>query len=219
MISGCGISWSKQERPSWVKVLKLCRVDINDLSGPAISNATILNNLLAEVIKNDYDQCVCQLTMPNKLDVEINSEQRQELWKDDPIRNFTHKGFWPSSVSQHHQAKKIYYKYLHSPTLEKKELLYKLMLLQKLCKEKDIRLHVIAGYNLDLEEQHKKLLNLDLSYVIYNDYRQGNFWKFHDHTNTKNTVPNKYFQIYLAKKINNEYLNLPINQKLEKFHD
>lgn len=219
LISGCGISWSKQERPSWVKVLKLCGADINDISGPAISNTLILNRSLSEVIKNEYDQCVCQLTMLGKLDVEITGEDREKLWRDDPIRNFTQDDFWPSSLSDHHQAKKTYYKYLYSPTIEQDDLIYKVLLLQKICKEKNIRLHTILGYNINIEIQKRSLLDIDFTYNIYDDYRQGAYWQYHDHNNTKNTVPNKYFQIYLAKKINKEFLKLPIEDKLKKFHD
>ena len=47
LISGCGISWSMQERPTWVKVLRLCNVDIDDQAGPAISNQMILNNMIS----------------------------------------------------------------------------------------------------------------------------------------------------------------------------
>ena len=48
----------------------------------------------------------------------------------------------------------------------------------------------------------------------------GKHYKQHDHSvGKKNTVPNKYFQIYLAKKINNEMLKLPISEKLERFHE
>ena len=50
LISGCGLTWSKQERPTWVNVLKLCGVDIDDQAGPAISNQLILNNMIESVI-------------------------------------------------------------------------------------------------------------------------------------------------------------------------
>ena len=45
LISGCGISF-QGERPTWVKMLKLLGVDLVDVSGPAISNYLILNQLL-----------------------------------------------------------------------------------------------------------------------------------------------------------------------------
>ena len=45
LTSGCGLSWSKQDRPTWVNVLKLCGVEIDDQAGPAISNQLILNNI------------------------------------------------------------------------------------------------------------------------------------------------------------------------------
>ena len=70
LTSGCGLSWSKQDRPTWVNVLKLCGVEIDDQAGPAISNQLILNNMIECVMKNYYSQAICQLTGIKKLDIE-----------------------------------------------------------------------------------------------------------------------------------------------------
>ena len=70
LISGCGISFPG-ERPTWVKILELCKLNITDLSGPAISNYLILNQLLIELNKNSYTHCICQLTCSVKLDVQL----------------------------------------------------------------------------------------------------------------------------------------------------
>ena len=72
LTSGCGITFSG-ERPTWTKVLKICGLNITDVSGPAISNQLIVNQLLTEVYKNKFDHVVCQLTSVGKLDVEINN--------------------------------------------------------------------------------------------------------------------------------------------------
>jgi len=221
LISGCGLSWSKQERSTWTKVIRLCGVDIDDQAGPAISNQLILTSMIQAVMENDYSQAVCQLTSTEKLDVEVNNDSRKDLVAKDPIRNFTHKGYWPSSVSQHHDSKKMFYEYLYSPTLEQQDTVFKWMLLQKLCAEKGIKLHTILGYKINwMEGVQKDLIATDHNWNIYDYYTNGEYWKLHDHSlGEKNTVPNKYFQIHLAKKINNEMLKLPINEKLERFHD
>jgi hypothetical protein len=78
LISGCGISWASQPKPTWVTVLKLCGVDIDDRAGPAISNQLILDSMIEAVVNNRYDHAVCQLTNMGKLDVEINSEKRKK---------------------------------------------------------------------------------------------------------------------------------------------
>lgn len=220
LISGCGMSWSKQERPTWVNVLKLCGVDIDDQAGPAISNQLILNNMIESVMEHNYDHAVCQLTSTEKLDVELTSETRQSLVTEDSIRNFTYKNYWPSSASREHESKKLYYEYLHSPTIEQSDIIYKWLLLKKLCEEKSIKLHTVFGYSIDWINKHYNLIEADHGYNIWHDYTQGPYYAMHDHSlGEKNTVPNKHFQIHLAKKINTEFLQLPIKQRLEKFHE
>ena len=220
LISGCGITWSKQERPTWAKVIKLCGVDIDDQAGPAISNQMILNNMIESVIDNNYDQAICQLTRTGKLDIELTNEHRKAVMNKDTIRNFTYKNYWPSSLSDEHESKKLYYKYLHSPTMEQNDLVYKWLLLESLCRDKKIALHTLFGYNIEWKNQKHKLIKADHSYNVYDDYKNREYYKYHDHSvGEKNTVPNKYFQIHLAKKINKEMLGLPINEKLQRFHD
>jgi len=220
LISGCGISWSKQERPSWVKVLKLCGVDVDDRAGPAISNQMILSNMIESVMDNKYDQAVCQLTRTGKLDIELINEQRKAVMRTDSIRNFSYNEHWPSSLSDEHESKKLYYEYIHSPWLEHSDIIYKWLLLQRLCADKDIKLHTVLGYPVKWPNKRYTMIKTDHSYDVYTDYKNGDYYQYHDHSvGQKNTVPNKYFQIYLAKKINKEMLKLPINDKLERFHD
>ena len=220
LISGCGISWSKQERPTWVNVLELCGVDIDDQAGPGISNQLILNNMIESVMNNDYVQAICQLTSTMKLDVELTNEQRKKVVEQDTIRNFTHKNYWPSSTSAEHHSKKLYYEYLYSPTIEQSDIIYKWLLLKKLCNEKNIKLHTVLGYKIRWTNQKYKLIDTNHDYYIWNDYTLGEYYALHDHSvGEKNTVPNKYFHIHLAKKFNNDFLHFPIDAKLEKFHD
>ena len=141
LISGCGLSWSKQERSTWTKVIRLCGVDIDDQAGPAISNQLILTSMIQAVMENDYSQAVCQLTSTEKLDVEVNNDSRKDLVAKDPIRNFTHKGYWPSSVSQNHDSKKMFYEYLPKPKP------------RKLDKEESVQLSKIVNIAKDSPNQ------------------------------------------------------------------
>ena len=220
LISGCGLSWSQQERPTWVKVLRICGVDIDDQAGPAISNQLILNNMIESVMDNDYSQAVCQLTSRMKLDVELTNDKRKEVAGQDSIRNFTYKNYWPSSLSSDHESKKLYYEYLHSPSMEESDIIYKWMLLKKLCDEKNIKLHTVLGYGISWKNGNSKVIDTDHDYCIWNDYTTGEYWKLHDHSQgEKNTVPNKHFHLHLARKFNREFLKLDIEDKLQKFHD
>jgi len=209
-----------QERPTWTKVIKLCGVDVDDQAGPAISNQMILNNMIESVMENDYEQAVCQLTRTGKLDIELTNDHRKKVMEKDTIRNFTYKDHWPSSLSAEHESKKLYYEYLHSPRLEHSDIIYKWLLLQRLCADKGTTLHTLLGYNINWQNKRHTLIKTDHSYDVNTDYKSGEYYQYHDHSvGEKNTVPNKYFQIYLAKKINSEMLKLPIQDKLEKFHD
>ena len=220
LISGCGLSWSQQERPTWVKVLRICGVDIDDQAGPAISNQLILNNMIESVMDNDYSQAVCQLTSRMKLDVELTNDKRKEVAGQDSIRNFTYKNYWPSSHSEDHESKRLYYEYLHSPSMEESDIIYKWMLLKKLCNQKDIKLHTVLGYGISWKNKNYKVIDTDHEYCIWNDYTTGEYWKSHDHSQgEKNTVPNKHFHLHLARKFNREFLKLDIEDKLQKFHD
>jgi hypothetical protein len=221
LISGCGISWSSQERPTWVNVLKICGVDIDDQAGPAISNQLILDNMISAVINNNYGQAICQLTGMGKLDVEINNKERnEELVEKDTIRNFTFNNYWPSSVSSDHLSKRLYYQYLYSPTLEENNLIYKWMLLDKICEEKNIKLHTILGYKIEWTNALYTKIKTDFNFKIYECYKQSDLYKYHDHSlGIKNTVPNKNFAIWLAKYINNNFLKLELEEKIKKFKE
>ena len=219
LISGCGMSWSKQERPTWVNVLKICGVDIDDRAGPAISNQLILNSMIEAVMEGDYSQAVCQLTQAGKLDVEITNTQREKIKEADSIRNFTHGNYWPSSASQDHISKKLYYEYLYSPGLEQSNIIYKWMLLRRLCDDRNIKLHTILGYKIHWNENSKHhLIDTNHDWQIQEDYTSSRYYALHDHSlGQKNTVPNKHYMVHLARKFNDLYFHLPINDKLEKF--
>jgi len=215
LISGCGISFSG-ERPTWVKVLKIAGMDITDLSGPAISNTLIVNQLLEEIYKRRYDHVVCQLTTFGKLDVELH---KNNIWlcRQDSLRNFSYRGYWPSSHSEEHFIKKNYNQYLYSPSLEEQDLIFKLLLLQDKCRESSTQLHIIQGYALDWKNSLVQKLEFNRDFNIYEMYKKSKHYKDHDHTNS-NTVPNKNFQILLAKHLCEKYLKIS-NRKLERFHE
>lgn len=215
LISGCGISFSG-ERPTWVKILKLCGCDLVDRTGPAISNQTILNELLTGLHQlEDVTHVVCQLTSNGKLDVELNQHNRSAM-QSDSLRNFTHKGMWPSSVSQEHVAKQMYYRFLYSPGIEQRDTILKLLHLQSMCDHRGIRLLVLQGYELGYTDTLWHEVRLDRRFVIYDDYRASPQYQNHDHSG-QNTVPHVSYQLRLASKINAEFLKMDLEDKLEKF--
>ena len=216
LTSGCGITFPG-ERPTWVNVLKICGLNVKDLSGPAISNTLILNQLITECNKTRYDYVICQLTSKKKLDIELNDHNKKYM-DGDPLRNFSYKGFWPSSVGADNDIKRMYYKYLYSPKLDEDDTILKLMLLQHICKQHQSELFIMQGYEMHWTNKMIKNINMDLNFVIENDYKQSKFYSTHDFTNS-NTVPNKLYQIHLAKYINQNFLQLyGLNEKLEKFN-
>ena len=201
LISGCGISFPG-ERPTWVKILQLCKLDITDLSGPAISNYLILNQLITELQNVSYTHVICQLTGWGKLDVQIR-EQNRFLLEQYTLRNFEYRGYWPSSSSTEHEYKRIWQDYLYSPKLEHWDIQLKLQHLRMLCEQTDTLLYVIQGYDTGFSE-----------YNIYDHYQNSDCYQYHDHENS-NTVPCRQFQVTLAEKINREFLKMDL--PLEKF--
>lgn len=216
LISGCGISYGQGERPTWIKVLRVCGLIIKDLSGPGITNGLILNLLIDELYKNNYTHVVCQLTQPGKLDVEIN-EKNKSLMYSDSLRNYSFKNYWPSSFSEDHLAKRLYYDYLYSPGIEEKDLIIKLLHLQNLCEIKKTKLLIIQGVKINWKDPLHQRLDIDKDFSITNDYKLSCHYTSHDHDSAVIT-PNVHYQIELAKKINNIFLNQDIDEKIKKFH-
>ena len=201
LISGCGISWSGQERKTWVNICKAAGAKITDVGGPAVSNQWILNKTILETISNSYHGVVVQLTSLSKLDVEINDERFNELVANDSLRNFTYQGIWPSSSSDEHPSKKLYNKWLVSPGLEIEDIVCKLVLLKSYCDSKGISLHVLQGYPIPWTENQKLIIgsivnNLDND--LYSSYRNSDHYQFHDHSNS---VPCLSYQFSLAQQV------------------
>ncbi len=216
LTSGCGITFAGA-KPTWVNVLRICGLNITDLSGPAISNTLILNQLIEELYKNRYDYVICQLTANKKLDVELNDNNR-ELMSKDSLRNFSYKNYWPSSVSKEHDAKQQYYKYLYSPTIEEQDLIIKLLHLQNVCAENQAELFIMQGYDMNWANKLIDKVDMDTKFVIQNDYKNHETYKAHDFSN-ENTVPNKLYQIELAKYINKNFFKWHgLEERLEKFN-
>ena len=208
LVSGCGISFSG-EHPTWVKMLRILGVDIDDRTGPAISNVTILNNIFDGLTNDDVTHVVCQLTSAGKLDVDA-TDSRSDLWTKDTLRNFTWQGIWPSSTSRVHQCKQQYYQWLYSPVQEQRDIVHKLHYLKLLCETKDVNLYVIQGYGLTWPEK----MYFDTHYDIQTSYKHSSVYCLHDHSHS-NTVPCRQFQYKLAHKINSEFLKLDID--IDKF--
>lgn len=202
LTSGCGFSWSGQQRKTWINVLKAAGADVTDVGGPAVSNQWIINNTFKELLKNSYNYAIIQITSLGKLDVEINDERFETLVKTDSLRNFTIDGVWPSSVSRDHESKKLYYKWLQSPGLELDDLYVKLLLLNHWCETNNVTLLVIQAYTLPWTEEQKN----NLGFVKYIDsslndqYVNSEFYNLHDFSDS-NGVPCVKYQIEIARQL------------------
>ena len=220
LISGCGISYSEQQKPTWVNVLKLCGVDVIDAGGPAISNESILNSLLFELDKQEnISHVICQLTNPGKIDIEMNDE-RMAMFEGNNVkanRQFIWKGMWPSSVSYYTTQKKDYYKWIYSSKVDLENTLLKMYLLQTLCEQRNIKLLIVQGYTIPWQESSiLNKINFDKKFAIRDLYEASDYYKFHDNTDG-NSVPCVEFQKYYAWKINEDFLKFELQHKFEKF--
>lgn len=220
LISGCGLSYSGQERKTWVKIFQVLGIKLHDVGGPAVSNQWILNKTFIELLtgSNSYDKVIIQLTSIGKLDVEVNDERYNELVKSDSIRNFTFQDVWPSSASLEHDSKLLWHKWLYSPTLEVEDLFCKLKMLEHFCHAKNIELFVFQGYPIPWTIEQKSFLQsiiTDIDNWLYKDYPDSEHYKFHDHTNS---VPSLSYQIVLARQIAQK-CGIEIENKLHKLLD
>jgi len=174
------MSWSGQERPTWVKLFKLAGANIVDVGGPAVSNQWILNQAILKLQADpEIKTAVIQLTSLGKLDVEVDENRIRELVEPDTLRNFTHNGVWPSSSSLEHPAKQLWYQWLRSPGLETQDLFCKLLLLKDWCTNRGVELTVLQGYQITWTDTQKNQLknivtdidsNIGDSYVNSSEY-------------------------------------------------
>jgi hypothetical protein len=223
LISGCGITFSG-ERKTWTHIARAIGVKTVDFSGPAISNQTIINEIIEGIVNHKPTHVICQLTNIGKLDVFIErQEQIEELVFPDKIRNFTWNGIWPSSGSDEHISKQHYYKWLYSEQYEVRTLANQLMMLENFCTARGIILKIVQGYDVNWNlASNFNLTSLIKSFIIYENYKNSNYYKYHDFSN-KNTVPNILYQCVLTgimlDMIGIEYNKIKLSNILKKYND
>jgi len=233
LVSGCGITYSKQQLKTWANILQLAGCHILDVGGPAVSNQWIVNKTFLALQQHiDIKTAIVQLTGLAKLDVDVDQERIDQLVTPDPLRNFiidhdfqvksqeqiTGSGVWPSSFSSHHESKKQWRKWLFSPALEKEDLYCKLVLLDNYCQQHQIKLYVYQGYEISwTQSQTLNLQNIieNIDTCWYPEYVKSSHYQQHNHQNS-NTVPCMGYQIELSCMVGKK-LPEPVQNKLIKF--
>lgn len=203
LVSGCGFSWSGQERKTWVNVLRSVGVDIVDVGGPAVSNQWIINRAFQELLANQYDHAIIQITGLGKLDVEVDFAREAQLVKSDSLRNFVIDGIWPSSYSQEHPAKAMYQNLLFSPRLETEDLYCKLLMLDNWCQTHNTHLTVLQAYDIpwtDSQLQQLEKIIHNINTPLADQYKASSHYQHHDHRG-QNTVPCMQYHCELAHSV------------------
>lgn len=191
LISGCGFSWSRQKRKTWVNLLRASGADITDVGGPAVSNQWILDRAFLAMLEDHYDHAVIQITSIGKLDVEMLGDRYDKMVVMDRLRNFTVDGIWPSSHSTQHPAKLLYKEFLSSPNLETQDLFCRLLLLENWCHSHGTKLTVLQPYHIPwTDQQRQRLAHLidHMEMPLYEQYEASRHYKKHDHRE-ENMVP------------------------------
>ena len=217
LISGCGFSWSRQHKKTWVNVLRASGVDITDTGGPAVSNQWIINRAFLNMLEQHHDHVIIQLTSIGKLDVEIIHNNRyRDLVCTDSLRNFSVDDIWPSSHSTEHPAKSMYNEFLYSPGLETQDLFCKLLLLEDWCRTRGIEITVLQAYDIPWTTQQR----LGLAHLIdnmhmplYEQYKQSKHYQHHDHCN-QNMVPCVEYHCDLAMFVATQTVPEVVNRLL-----
>jgi hypothetical protein len=204
LTSGCGFSFSRQARKTWVNVLKTVGANILDVGAPAVSNQWILNKAFLRLLESqDITTVILQLTSIGKLDVEVDTGRQLELVATDTLRNFTINNVWPSSHSVDHESKRLYQQWLSSPGLETEDLFCKLRLLHSWCQINQIELLVLQAYHIPWTPTHVAHLRNIISNLddpMYAQYKNSTQYSHHDFTD-QNTVPCLEYQIEVAKHV------------------
>jgi hypothetical protein len=206
---------------------------ILDVGGPAVSNYWIINKAFLGLQQNpDIKTAIIQLTSLDKLDVEVDQDRINQLVMPDPLRNFVidhdfevrskdqmaDSGVWPSSVSDHHESKKQWRRWLYSPGLETEELYCKLILLNHYCQHHQITLYVYQGYNIPwTQSQNVGLKNIiqNINSCWHTEYIKSSHYQQHDHQDL-NTVPCLSYQLELSYTVA-QHLPELVKNKLIKF--
>lgn len=217
LVNGCGLTFGNQRIKSWPKILSAVGVDIVNLSAPAVSNQWIIDRTAEYLFEhNNIDIVILQLTNINKLDVQLDDQRFNNLVKTDSLRNFIWKDIWPSSVSQEHVSKQLYYEHLYSPELLTKELAVKCKLLESWCQQHNVKLYIYQGYAIPWSQTDLKIVkdliqNLQLTWS--DEYLQSQFYKLHNFE-LQNSVPCIEYFFYRAQDLAKN-LNLPVLDKLD----
>lgn len=220
LTSGCGFSFSRQIRKTWINVLKSVGTNIIDVSGPAVSNQWIINKAFLKLLESqDITTVVLQLTSIGKLDVEVDAQRQLELVDTDSIRNFTINNVWPSSHSTDHESKKLYQQWLFSPGLETEDLVCKLLLLHSWCQINQIELLILQAYSIPWTPVHLDQLKniiVNLNDPMYSQYKNSAQYRHHDFLD-QNTVPCLEYQTEVAKYVSNlvDPIFLPRVEKIQ----
>jgi hypothetical protein len=204
LTSGCGFSFSRQERKTWINVLNSVGANIIDASGPAVSNQWVLNKAFVKLLETkDTTSVIIQLTSVGKLDVEVDDKRQTELVSTDSLRNFTINNVWPSSHSIEHKSKKLYNQWLSSPGLETEDIFCKLLLIHNWCTAHQIELFVLQAYPIpwtSMQLTQLKNIVVNLGDPLNLQYKNSSLYAYHDFLN-QNTVPCLLYQIELAKYV------------------
>lgn len=216
LVSGCGISCSRQETKTWSNILRSIGVDVVDVGGPAVSNQWIINRAFLALHRDPtIKRAVIQLTGLGKLDVVVDQERFDELVAKDSKRNFILNNVWPSSYSTEHESKALYNKWLASAELEQQDIKVKLLMLADYCKTHDIDCVIVQGYDLrwsynDLQDL--KTIISDIGSNIIHDYQDS------DSYDPEQEIPSMKYQFHLAETFCNA-LTPEFSERLQKIKD
>jgi hypothetical protein len=213
LVSGCGITYTGQPSKTWATILKVAGIDVVDVSGPAVSNQWIVNRAFMQLQQDpEIKYAIIQLTALGKLDVEVDHIRELALVKSDSTRNFVVDGVWPSSTSIEHPAKAYWRELLFSPHLEQQDLEVKLTLLRAWCKQHEIQLLVIQGYNMYWHNHNVMTKLIDqIDWNIMADYQQTKWYC----SSAKDDVPVTEYQFELAINLTKQILPASVDKLQE----
>ena len=238
--AGCGISQSSFEHwPTWTKYIDLTHnVKHKNIGGPAAGNEFIGESVIQAINDQNVDTVIITWTDCSKIDFYIEDQQVGKQILSFPSRNWLidHNGkiqntvpnWWPSSVTNDNDPKKVYNKFFNNKFQQKSRLLTYIKLIQDICSQRNINCVMFFSYKTDCTQSDFDRYNIDTDFFPTTEPLANNFfngkWRKYQTTDKFGLVPVagwhwEIYKKYILSILDSRYTrNTKINlDKLEQY--
>lgn len=203
--AGCGISQSSfQHWPTWTKYIDLTHDVVHkNIGGPAAGNEFIGESVIQSINDHNVDTVIITWTDCSKVDFFVEDHNIGEKILKFPSRNWlidyngkiqnTVPNWWPSSVTDDNEPKKVYNSFFSNKFQQKSRLLTYVKIIQDICKQRNINCVMFFSYKTgcnqaDFDRYAISTENFPTMEPLANNFFDG-AWKKYQTTNKFGLVP------------------------------